>query len=83
VFLLGKKMPATRDTWPILTVADLGFFQIFSREKESAGLSDSYIYILYIYIIYTYYIYDWEIARSASKMFKALKESVRVNVYGA
>ena len=51
VFLLGKKMPATRDTWPILTVADLGFFQIFSREKESAGWSDS-IYILYIDIIY-------------------------------
>ena len=70
MFLLGKKMPATRDTWPILTVAELGFFQIFSREKESAGWSDSYIY-------------DWEIARSASKMFKALKESVRVNVYGA
>ena len=52
VFLLGKKMPATRDTWPILTVADLGFFQIFSREKESAGWSDSYIYIYYIYILY-------------------------------
>ena len=46
VFLLGKKMPATRDTWPILTVADLGFFPDFFTGKRISWL----VRLLYIYI---------------------------------
>ena len=47
VFLLGKKMPATRDTWPILTVADLGFFPDFFTGKRISWL----VRLLYIYMI--------------------------------